>query len=97
MQDLSKLTYTGKGTPYNQLRGTLPAGYRILNKKQTKRYYPAQKKVGIREKAMPNCYRKDVNMNKVNVQLHRQERILNRCKDLEYRTIMTKAGYNYKK
>jgi len=97
MRDLSKLNYTGKGTTYKTLRGWLPEGYRVLNKKQSRKYQHAKRKLNVRETPWLDKVTDTMSYRPIAVQLHRQERILNRVQNLEFETLMKRAGYQYKR
>ena len=83
---LSSLNYTGK-MPYNKLRGTLPTGFRILSKKQNAAYNRAKAKLRQEQKAKE----------RVAVQLHRNERVLDFVENAQYKAVMKKAKMKYKK
>jgi hypothetical protein len=96
LRDLSKMDYTGK-KPYDDLRGVLPEGFRVLNKKQREMFKKAKRKFGIKENTTLNAFDRVPDFKPVAVQLHRNEQILNRVQSARYEAIMKQAGYPYKK
>ena len=73
--------------PCNKLRGTLPTGFRILNKKQNAAYNRAKAKLRQEQKAKEN----------IRVQLHKNERVLDFVENTQYKAVMKKAKMKYKK
>ena len=94
LRSLHRLDYTGKQA-YSSLRGLLPEGYRILNKKQTAAFKRAQKRT--------ECTFRRINGGdhasgrQIPVQLHRNEQVLNNAESTQYERIMKKAGAPYKR
>jgi hypothetical protein len=77
LKSIKTLNMTSK-LPAHKLRGTLPTGYHILSKQQTKKY--KEKKAALRKKGnkKPN----------VGVQLHRNEMVLDLPEKIAYKAIM---------
>ena len=73
--------------PYNKLRGNLPTGFRILSKKQNAAYNRAKAKLRREQKAKE----------RVAVQLHHNERVLDFVENAQYKAVMKKAKMKYKK
>ena len=73
--------------PCNKLRGTLPTGFRILSKKQNAAYNRAKAKLRREQKAKE----------RVAVQLHHNERVLDFVENAQYKAVMKKAKMKYKK
>ena len=90
------MKYTKK-TPYNDLKGYLPTGYHVLNKKQEKRYKKAiEKKNQNYDSTFIKTCKKPIK-SLVPVQIHRNERILNLCEVKKYYNTMKSLNWNYKK
>ena len=84
LQKLDSLHLT-KHIPYYHLRGTLPTGFRILNKKQIKQFNLAKDKLNKRKTV------------RVGVQLHHNERVLDKAQNTAYKAIMKAAHMHYKR
>ena len=85
-KDLSGMNSTQKKSAY-KLRGTIPTGFRILSKKQVSAYNKAKQKLRKEQKTKE----------KVKVQLHRNEKVLDFAENTAYEAIMKKAKKPYKK
>lgn len=97
IRDLSTMNYTGR-IPYGHLRGTLPSGYRILNRFQRDTFKRAQVKTGtfFKHEGWDDGYRSSRGVRpKVSVQLHHLEMELNPSESRQYVRIMTKAGWKH--
>ncbi len=97
LRSLHKLDYTGK-QPYSALRGMLPEGYRILNKKQTAAFKRAQKRTECTFRRINGADHASGRLHPgVAVQLHRNEQVLNNAESRVYEGIMRRAGAPFKK
>lgn len=102
VRDLRKLDYTGRRA-YHKLRGVLPEGFRVINKRQTKRFKQAQRVISRRAGAKHKCVFRRVDSgdqkggHPILVQLHRNEQVLNPIESRMYEHTMQRAGYPYKR
>ncbi len=90
------MDYTGK-QPYSALRGMLPDGYRILNKKQTAAFKRAQKRTECTFRRINGADHPGRDGRQIPVQLHRNEQVLNNAESRVYEGIMRRAGAPFKK